>query len=706
MSSAEWIAQDTLGKLDRWVTALNRQAVGTGMVAYKANRVTWGGGETTSRQALTAGGQRQIGEQQMYLSEYVDFSQGDIQSSNSKTHLAIRGEGLFAIARDLNAGTEVSYTRNGEFHKDAAGLWRTREGYYLLGADDVDPEGNVVRDPAAYGRPYPPMSALEPFGPGALGITDLSFNGALSTTWGPAVGGAAPANYTLNLGTMPIVRGTGPNAAAWQASNVTTGKDGFADVGWYNNDTTAAAGDPNGDGRSLHYGAQNVATYASGNNSAQKLDVVIDWDPPTFDPDLYVEEPDGLITFYGSVNNNGTYLRDSFDGNTYNQGANYALWDEWYSVNLTARASGVAPVAEGIYRAYGDSDELDLSFAFVEDAGTIHERIVTQDLTNTRDFLANQTIATAFMANRRNAGELYSRDYALDATFGTVDIAFAHSYDLDTTVSAGGDERDASVDTMTWGYRFNGAGAFTTFTVPKATFAQSWADISASLATGGATSIQFMWAFDTIDGKENQGRGWNLDNLRITQTGATNPWVQVRVTDIGNSVPPGYRLAIWDGTSEGPQVPIVEGSFVNVPYAGTWPIVASEIRIYDTLGNLMDSNAYAFLASNAQVDVSAAMRRGVQPAVFLDPNNRLEDSTYGYSYYEPKLLTDVPTWDTWKSSTNPTGASLVKGALEGTNSPLHNIAPELVVAQRTYDMISKVLSMRKSSFDQLAGLIR
>jgi flagellar basal body rod protein FlgG len=703
MSASEWIAQDALHKLDLWVAALNRQAVGTAMIGYKSNDVTFGGGPTTSQKTLAGGTTQQIGEQQMYMSEYVDFSQGNIQASDQKTHLAIRGEGLFAIAKDLNAGTAVTYTRNGEFHKDANGVWRSREGYYLLGADDVDPQGNVVRDPATYGRPYPPVSALEPFGPGAMGITDATFNGKVTANWGPAIGGAGPANYTINMGTMPITRAAGPSAIQWQADNVTVGQDGFSNVGWYSNDSVATGVDPNGDGRSLHYGSNNVASYASGNNSAQKLDVVIDW-PTATDTDLQVLEPDALVTDYTSKTNNGLLNRDTTNGTNFpGSPTDFTQWDEWYTVNLTARASGAAPVAEGLYTArIRYNNQTNVSYRFVEDRGTIHEKVVAS---GTGDFVIGQDISSSFMAKRSNKGTVYSQDYAIDPTFGTTNVAFSSSYDLDTTVSSGNDERNNAVDTMTWGYRLNGAGPFTQFTVPKATLASSWADITAGLATAGATSIQFMWQFDTVDGKENSGRGWNIDNLRVNQTGATNPWVQVKVTDIGNSLPPGSKLAIFDGTSEGGQVVVNEGAYVNVPYGGTWPIISSEIRIYDPAGNLVSSNPYAFLKSNATVDVSVAFRRGVQPAVFLDPNNRLGDSTYGYSYYTPKQLTDVPTWDTWKSATNPTGASLVKGALEGSNSTLYDISPELTVAKRTYDMVSKILTMRKSSFDQLAGLI-
>lgn len=708
MSASEWIAQDALHNLDLWVAALNRQAVGTAMVGYKANDVTFGGGPTATQKTLAGGTQQQIGEQQLYMSQYVDFSQGDIQASDQKTHLAIRGSGMFAVAKDLNAGTAVSYTRNGEFHKDANGFWRTREGYYLLGADDVDPQGNVVRDPAAYGRTYPPASLSEPFGPGALGITDTTFNGSVSALWGPAVGGAAPANYTINMGTQVINRGAGPNAVNWTANNWTVGQDGKADVGWDANSLNQPVGpDPNGDGKSLHYGGRIAgSTYASGNNSAQSLDVVIDWTTAT-DTDLQVIEPDlptPVAVDYTNKTNNGFLNRDTTNGTAYpGSPTDFSQWDEWYKVNLTARASGAAPVAEGLYTArIRYANQTGVSYRFVEDVGSIHEKVVAS---GTGDFVIGQDIASSFMANRRNTGTVWSREYALDPTFGTTDIAFSSAYDLDNTVGALGDERDASVDMMTWGYRLNGTGAFTTFTVPKAAFTQSWQDVSASLATAGATSIQFMWNFDTVDGKENDGKGWFIDNLRINQTGATNPWVQVNVTDIGNSLPPGSKLAVYDGTTEGTRVTVTEGSYVNVPYTGTWPIIDAEIRIYDPSGNLVASNPYAFLKSNAKIDVSVAFRRGVEPAEFLDPNNRLGDSTYGYSYYTPKSLSDVPTWDQWKSSTNPTGPSLVKGALEGSNSNLYTLSPELTVAKRTYDMVSKILSMRKSSFDQLAGLI-
>ncbi len=56
------------------------------------------------------------------------FTQGDVQTTNNSLDLAISGNGFFAI----NNGDGVSYTRNGDFHRDAAtGFVETQDGSRL-----------------------------------------------------------------------------------------------------------------------------------------------------------------------------------------------------------------------------------------------------------------------------------------------------------------------------------------------------------------------------------------------------------------------------------------------------------------------------------------------------------------------------------------------------------------------------------------------
>jgi len=66
------------------------------------------------------------------------YAQGIIEQTNVPTHLAISGEGFFAVRK----GNEVFYTRNGEFVVNGNRQLVNTQGYYLL-----DRNGNVITLP-------------------------------------------------------------------------------------------------------------------------------------------------------------------------------------------------------------------------------------------------------------------------------------------------------------------------------------------------------------------------------------------------------------------------------------------------------------------------------------------------------------------------------------------------------------------------------
>lgn len=65
------------------------------------------------------------------------FTQGDIQSTNSLTDLAISGKGFFQVTD----GQTNYYTRAGDFNSDSEGVWRTPSGLALTGYE-LDANGN------------------------------------------------------------------------------------------------------------------------------------------------------------------------------------------------------------------------------------------------------------------------------------------------------------------------------------------------------------------------------------------------------------------------------------------------------------------------------------------------------------------------------------------------------------------------------------
>jgi len=85
---------------------------------------------------------------------FVDFSQGEIESTGRRLDLAIRGEGFFALLTPQG----IAYTRAGSFTLDNKGRLTTPQGYFLLGTRGpltipslretsqfkVSPEGEVI----------------------------------------------------------------------------------------------------------------------------------------------------------------------------------------------------------------------------------------------------------------------------------------------------------------------------------------------------------------------------------------------------------------------------------------------------------------------------------------------------------------------------------------------------------------------------------
>ena len=82
-------------------------------------------------------------DQQPKTSHQRDFSQGDIKRTEVPTHLALVGEGFFAI--EGNRGE--LYTRDGSFRMDDQGVLQTSEGYPIAWDGPralIDPTGMPV----------------------------------------------------------------------------------------------------------------------------------------------------------------------------------------------------------------------------------------------------------------------------------------------------------------------------------------------------------------------------------------------------------------------------------------------------------------------------------------------------------------------------------------------------------------------------------
>lgn len=90
-------------------------------------------------------------EQAVILDEVrTRFEQGILEQTNIPTHLAIHGDGFFAVRK----GDQTYYTRNGEFLRDTDGRLVNTQGYVLLGRNgqelrvpeniSIDGAGNIL----------------------------------------------------------------------------------------------------------------------------------------------------------------------------------------------------------------------------------------------------------------------------------------------------------------------------------------------------------------------------------------------------------------------------------------------------------------------------------------------------------------------------------------------------------------------------------
>lgn len=94
---------------------------------------------------------------------YIDFSQGDFQTTGRPLDMAIDGDGFFTV----ETPDGPRYTRNGNFSMDPEGRLVTGHGYSVLGEDgpielppggnlEVDEEGGLIVD----GRPAGKLRVL------------------------------------------------------------------------------------------------------------------------------------------------------------------------------------------------------------------------------------------------------------------------------------------------------------------------------------------------------------------------------------------------------------------------------------------------------------------------------------------------------------------------------------------------------------------
>lgn len=102
----------------------------------------------------------------------IFFEQGTIDPAFNPTSLAIRGEGFFVLAENLNPGAKLYLTRNGDFHYDAQGRLVNNQGLFVVGGN-----GNLTDPPVPITNPgdgsvvLPQVTLARVPAPSQLGIS-------------------------------------------------------------------------------------------------------------------------------------------------------------------------------------------------------------------------------------------------------------------------------------------------------------------------------------------------------------------------------------------------------------------------------------------------------------------------------------------------------------------------------------------------------
>lgn len=139
----------SLRAVNEWIGVINSNLGGSNRTAYKATRVSFGGGVAqVDRDPRQESNGIQIPDSTLTIQNTrIDFSQGTIIQDGELTHLAISGDGFFAVTTGGNATfaavnqmdirQDIYFTRDGDFRWTVFGtttVLTTAGGLTVLGA--------------------------------------------------------------------------------------------------------------------------------------------------------------------------------------------------------------------------------------------------------------------------------------------------------------------------------------------------------------------------------------------------------------------------------------------------------------------------------------------------------------------------------------------------------------------------------------------
>jgi len=171
----------SLKAVNEWIGIINSNLGGSNRTAYKATKVSFGGGVVTiekdPRPELNG---IQVPDSTLNINHTrTDFSQGTIVQDGELTHLAISGEGFFAV----HDGTTTYYTRDGEFRWSVLNgqtILTTASGLTVLGGSSPSTTAYVGAGQAlTYGVPILRYGTGSSFAVTLSSVTGASANVAI-----------------------------------------------------------------------------------------------------------------------------------------------------------------------------------------------------------------------------------------------------------------------------------------------------------------------------------------------------------------------------------------------------------------------------------------------------------------------------------------------------------------------------------------------
>lgn len=146
----------SLKSIDMWIANINSNMAGSGRVAFKATRIKFDGGATSSERPIVSPRLGvNIAEQSVgVIQSAVDFAQGAITASTDPTHIAIQQTGSmvpmfrfvqpeFVNASGVVTGGQILFSRDGELHLSEDGFLVNSQGLVLINTDDTAFGSNV-----------------------------------------------------------------------------------------------------------------------------------------------------------------------------------------------------------------------------------------------------------------------------------------------------------------------------------------------------------------------------------------------------------------------------------------------------------------------------------------------------------------------------------------------------------------------------------